>query len=154
MRTRMTATAIVLGVATLALIAAGTAVAKTTQLQAELNGASEVPGPGDPDATGTAGMVLKEKPGKPKGTICFVITFQGAAPIAGHIHQGAAGTDGPIVVPLFESAVTGPIFDDCVKAKRRVVKKIAKSPEGFYVNLHSDEFPGGAIRGQLIPSAP
>jgi hypothetical protein len=37
----------------------------------------------------------------------------------------------------------------CTTADRRLVKDIRNNPSGFYVNVHTVEYPGGAIRGQL-----
>ena len=150
MRRRIAATAIVVGLVSIPLFAPGTAGAKKTKLQADLSGAAEVPGPGDPDGTGSAVLQLKEKPGKKNGKICFLITYQNlGSVVGGHIHEGGPTTDGPIVVPLFETPTAEGVIDDCVKQKRNVVKKIAHKPGDFYVNLHSTEFPGGAIRGQM-----
>ena len=33
--------------------------------------------------------------------------------------------------------------------KKKVIKKIIAKPENYYVNIHTVEFPDGAIRGQL-----
>jgi hypothetical protein len=37
----------------------------------------------------------------------------------------------------------------CVEADRGLIKDIRKNPAGYYVNVHTTEFPGGAIRDQL-----
>ena len=57
-------------------------------------------------------------------------------------------------VLLFEdrSGLPGRRFDDCVKGKRKTLRKIARNPERFYVNIHNDDYPDGAIRGQLKPA--
>ena len=97
--------AVVIGVTSIALVAAGQAAAKNTQLHAVLSGVQEVPGPGDGDGLGTAEVDVKTKRDKKKAEICFRLEWSGIGqPIGGHIHDGAAGTDGPIVVPLFEGA--------------------------------------------------
>ena len=79
--------------------------------------------------------------------------------MAAHIHLGAKGKNGPVVVNL-----AGP-FDgdaaDCLTqgetlasgakaflAKTKVAD-ILKSPGKFYVNVHSPTYPDGALRGQL-----
>jgi hypothetical protein len=146
----ITVSATVALVATMSLAAAGPAAAKNTQLAATLSGAQEVPGPGDLDGTGTAELDVKTKPGKKKAEICFGIRwFSIAQPTAAHIHAGAQGSDGPIIVPLFESTTSVEFETACVKTKTKVAKPIAKNPGDFYVNIHNAEFPAGAIRGQL-----
>jgi hypothetical protein len=35
-----------------------------------------------------------------------------------------------------------------------VLQAIVDDPAGYYVNLHTEEFPGGAIRGQLAAGSP
>jgi hypothetical protein len=37
----------------------------------------------------------------------------------------------------------------CVHVDAAVVKDIAANPGGYYVNVHTADFKGGAIRGQL-----
>jgi CHRD domain len=73
--------------------------------------------------------------------------------IAGHIHVGAAGVNGPVVVSLF----TGPSDARFIaQAESREISLMLAGqicddpgPAGFYVNYHTTAFPGGAIRGQL-----
>ena len=132
------------------------------RLKADLSGDSEVPA-ADPDGDGRASVVLKPE----EELICFKVKFDDTGtPNRGHIHSGAAGDNGPIVVPFFEFAsTTTPPGDpqdpgndvlenksgleDCVSATRALILEIAANPEGFYVNLHNSRFPGGAVRGQL-----
>jgi hypothetical protein len=150
MRRKLMVASAITAVVLTSLAIAGAAGAKNTQLAAAMSGAQEFPGPGDADGTGTAEIDVKTKPGKKKAEICFGIRwFSIAQPTAAHIHGGAQGADGPIVVPLFESTTSVEFETACVKTKARVAKPIAKSPGDFYVNLHNGEFPAGAIRGQL-----
>ena len=112
-------------------------------LSATLTGAAEV-GSGDPDGSGSALVGLS-----PGGNeICYSITVSGlGTPTAAHIHKGAAGTNGPVVVP-FNPPVDGSVTG-CVSVDPALLKDIQQHPENYYVNVHTDEFPGGAIRGQL-----
>ena len=117
----------------------------TTELtgEAEVN-ASGVPNQGDLDGTGTASITVN--PGQKR--ICYDIDVAGiATPMRGHIHRGAAGTNGPIVVGFFESNAVD--LNDCVDVDRALAKEIIKSPQSFYVNVHNAPFPAGALRGQL-----
>jgi CHRD domain len=133
------------------ILPAANAAAPAVQLSAKLKGAREVPGPGDPNGRGEIFLAVK----KQKRKICFQLTFRKIEdPEAGHIHKGARGDAGPVKVVLFEdpSGLPGHRLEDCVKGKRKTLRKIARNPESYYVNLHNDDYPDGAIRGQLKPA--
>jgi hypothetical protein len=111
-----------------------------------LLGASEVPGPGDPDATGTAHLRLN--PGQEE--VCFELSVANVDGeiFAAHIHRGTVTEAGPVVVGL-AAPVTGS-SSGCVHADRELILAIIQNPENYYVNVHSrPNFPGGAVRGQL-----
>lgn len=121
---------------------------------ATLTGAQEVPvqgGPavGDPDGFAQALVQVKGD------RVTFALKWQGiGAPTLGHIHQGKTGVNGDVKVPLF----TTPMPDTVDAASGQVsvtdaalAQQIRTQPDGFYVNLHSKDFPGGAVRGQLKP---
>jgi hypothetical protein len=150
MRTKLAVGSAIAATALVWAAVASPASAKNTQLAGTMSGAQEVPGPGDPDGAGTAEIDVKTKPGKKNAKVCFALNWTSIdQAVAAHIHQGAAGADGPIVVPLFESAAGLTGATGCVKTKSKTAKQIAKSPAGFYVNVHTAAFPAGAIRGQL-----
>lgn len=111
-----------------------------------LTGAAEVPGPGDPDGSGTASVRLN--PGQEE--VCFELSVSNIAlPATGaHIHVGTADVAGPVVVPLTAPDASG-TSSGCVSADRDLIIDIMQNPEGYYVNVHSTEFPAGAVRGQL-----
>ena len=114
--------------------------------QAKHKGKDEVPGPGDKDGTGEVQLETKIA----KSKLCYLVEFKdiGVA-TAAHVHKGAKGDDGKIVIPLFEEETASPA-EDCVKVEsERKLKKLVKNPADFYANVHSEEFPDGAIRGQL-----
>ena len=117
-----------------------------TELTTVLTGAAEVPGPGDTDGTGTAMVRLRAG----EGRLCFKITVGNIAlPATGaHVHAGAAGVAGPIVVPLAAPDANG-TAQGCVNVSRALVSQILANPAAYYVNVHTTDFPNGAIRGQL-----
>jgi hypothetical protein len=144
------AVALVFGLVVLAAPAAA-ASGKATLLAASLNGANEVPGPGDPDGRGRAFVRLA-------GTkACFVLQWSRiTAPTAAHIHAGRAGVAGDVVVLFFEPGANAASLPDtldsvagCVDVDRALAGKIAAHPRDFYVNIHTADFGAGAIRGQL-----
>jgi hypothetical protein len=114
-------------------------------LNATLNGHNEVP-PADLDGTGTATVRLQAGEAK----LCFKLAVQNILlpAIAAHVHLGAVGINGPILVPLTAPDATG-MSQGCVNASRVLVGQILANPAGYYVNVHTTDFPGGAIRGQL-----
>lgn len=112
-----------------------------------LTGAAEVPGPGDPDGSGTA--VLRLNPGQ--GEVCFDITVSNITlPATGaHIHVGTATEFGPVVVGLTPPGTSGS-SSGCVSADRDLIKAIIQNPENYYVNVHTlPLYAAGAVRGQL-----
>jgi CHRD domain len=116
------------------------------KLEATLTGAAEVPGPGDPDGAGTATIRLRLG----QGQVCFMLTASNIIlpATAAHIHTGAAGVAGPVLVPLVAPDAGG-TSQGCVATPRATVKAILQNPAGYYVNIHTTDYPAGAIRGQL-----
>jgi hypothetical protein len=132
--------------------AGGQRRASDVRLIAPLSGAEE-PDRGDADGYGAASITVR------RGTrrICWHVAARQLDPentanpvIGGHIHRGAAGSNGPIVVGLFEDADLDPSGKGCVRAETRALaREIRRFPSRFYVNVHTTAFEGGAIRGQL-----
>lgn len=117
-----------------------------TALAATLTGAAEVPGPGDPDGSGSATIRLRAG----QAQICYGLTVAGITlpATAAHIHEGAAGVAGPPVVTLEAPGATGATAG-CVRVARPLAAAILASPGSYYVNVHTADFPDGAVRGQL-----
>lgn len=75
-----------------------------------------------------------------------------------HIHQGVAGTNGPIVVdsgisagtPLVLTGGSGFVSLTTQNVAAQVIQDILSNPTGFYLNVHTSTLPAGAIRGQLV----
>jgi CHRD domain len=144
---------LVLGVAALAVPALSVAGKNTVEVTAKLKGNNEVPGPGDDNGKGEVQVRLKAK----KEKVCFNLEIRkldGAS--AAHIHKGGPDDAGPVKVLLFEAdpPVSGDgAYEGCVEnVKKKLVKRIGKNPEKFYVNVHNADYPDGAIRGQLEPT--
>ena len=117
-----------------------------TELKATLTGGvTEVPAPGDADGKGSATVRLDSA----KGEVCYDVKVEGiAAPTAAHIHEGAAGAAGPPVITLNPDKIAQ--GEDCLTGQKAAdIERIGANPSGFYVNVHTEEFPDGAIRGQL-----
>lgn len=116
------------------------------QFQVVLTGAAERPNPGDPDGTGTAKVTVNRE----KGEVCYEITVSNITlPATGfHIHSGPAAVAGPVVVP-FTAPSTGSSAGCASNVAPDLLSKIGQDPAGYYLNVHTSDFPGGAIRGQL-----
>jgi CHRD domain len=131
------------------LVTAAPALGQGRPFSSALTGAAEVPGPGDPDASGTAFITLNQG----QGEVCFDLSWAGidGTVTAAHIHVGTAGVAGPVVVTLFTGALAGTdSASGCVSGvSEELIKAIRQDPNNYYVNIHSDVFPAGAVRGQL-----
>jgi len=118
---------------------ASPAVAAPVVLTATLSGANETGG-GDPDGTGSFTVEVDAD----AGDFCYTIkAAKIATPTMMHVHSGAAGADGPPVVTFTMGE------DTCIAAEPDVLRPIVAEPAAFYVNVHTADFPKGAIRGQL-----
>lgn len=141
---------------TLGLVAsltlAGVVQAAETTLTADLAGVTEGANPGNPDGSGSATIVVDPT----EGTLCWELTAEDiGAVLQSHIHVGAAGASGDIVVPLDVDGFDG-TSEGCIEPMEdaAVLQEIVDDPAGYYVNLHTEDFPAGAIRGQLAAGAP
>jgi hypothetical protein len=70
---------------------------------------------------------------------------------AGHIHIGAAGANGVVVVPLFMGSTSTRLIvqADRLTISEELAADICGDLAGYYVNYHTTQDPEGAIRGQL-----
>jgi hypothetical protein len=133
---------------TISLIAslafAGATLAGGRPLSADLLGANEVPGPGDPDGSGSFSATFN--PGT--GEVCYSYETTGVDTLlAAHIHRGTADVAGPVVIGLPPTSATG--GSGCVTADRDLIRAIMHDPSAYYFNVHNAPYPAGALRGQL-----
>ncbi|MCF3133071.1 CHRD domain-containing protein [Streptomyces olivochromogenes] len=127
---------------------------EATVLVASLRGANEVPVKGGPavgDKDGAALEFIKVKGDK----VSVAVAWRGTGrPTDLHIHQGAKGTNGGVKIDFGKVLKEGHKGRYSVSGSVRVtdaalLKQLTNDPGAFYANLHTAEFPGGAVRGQL-----
>jgi hypothetical protein len=125
------------------LIAAVPVVAaQRATLEASLTGEKEVPGPGDPNGRGNADVKVY------KAKVCYELKVRRIAPAtAAHIHLGLRKEAGPVVAPL--EPPTDGSSRACTQIPRALSLELREHPVRYYVNVHNEEFPNGAVRGQL-----
>ncbi|HEX2240056.1 MAG TPA: CHRD domain-containing protein, partial [Actinomycetota bacterium] len=83
--------------------------------------------------------------------VCWRLTWENiSTPQAAHIHKGKKDENGDVVVNLFLTPQEGSEASGCEEGvSRRLIRRIKNRPRNFYVNVHTEDFPAGAIRGQL-----
>jgi len=130
--------------AAVAAIASQPAAAAITKFQVQMTGAAEVPGPGAEKGMGEATLSFDTD----KSQVCYMLHAMGSdTPTMAHIHKGAAGAAGGVVVALTAPA-TG-MSEGCAPVAADALGDILAHPADYYVNIHSAAFPKGAMRGQL-----
>ncbi|MFC3576873.1 CHRD domain-containing protein [Streptomyces yaanensis] len=124
-----------------------------TILATSLRGANEVPAAGGPavgDKNGSALEFVKVE----GDTVSVAVSWHHTGrPTRLHIHQGAKGVNGDLEIDfskLLKKGVKGHSVVGSVKVTdATLLSRLKTDPGSFYANLHTAEFPGGAVRGQL-----
>ncbi|MEA3015277.1 MAG: hypothetical protein QOD42_3822 [Sphingomonadales bacterium] len=131
-----------------AMLLAGCATGPQNQratLLVSMNGLQEVPGPGDPDGNGTVEINVVPT----QGQVCWnLYARQIDTATAAHIHRGAEGSAGPVVLMLTTPDAAGH-SQGCATVDPALAREIGYQGHLFYVNVHTAAQPSGAIRGQL-----
>jgi len=101
----------------------------------------------NPYGTGTAHLLMNPE----QQTVCFVIIVEDIKlpATAAHIHRGAAGINGPIVVNLRPPNAVG-LSTGCTHVPGKLIVAIMQHSVDYYVNVHNKPYPEGAVRGQLF----
>jgi hypothetical protein len=101
---------------------------------------------GDPDGRGSATAIIDGD------QLCFGLTVKNVdQPIAAHIHRGNRGENGPVVVTLVAPSSGDPgASSGCVAISAADATAIRRNPHRYYWNIHTEAFPGGAVRSQLF----
>ena len=123
-----------------ALCASGGGVAFGADVKVTLSGANEVP-PVQTSASGSGTISIGAD-----GAVSGSVSTKGVEGTAAHIHMGAAGKNGPVIVPLTKA---GDTYTAPAGAKLNADQMNAFKAGELYVNVHSAAHPGGEVRGQL-----
>lgn len=111
-------------------------------IKVSLSGGEEVP-PASTSGSGSGSFRVAED-----GTLTGSVTTSGVQGTMAHIHQGAKGTNGPVIVPLTKKGDTYSVPD----GRKLTPAQIEALKKGqLYVNVHSDRYKGGEVRAQLQP---
>lgn len=127
--------------ASLALVACAHTPPHMSKLK--LAGAQEVP-PVTTSAKGSGEITVL-----PDMTVSGKITYSGVDATAAHIHMGAAGKNGPVIVPLVKKGADAFVVADGAKLSKAQYE--AYKAGNLYVNVHSAKHKGGEIRAQIVP---
>jgi hypothetical protein len=152
---RVSGRAAMLGVAllTAGLVAAGSASATVFSYSVPMSGQDVIDSglPAIASATGSASITANDATNQ----VCGTFSWSGvASPVVfGHIHEGAYGE---VENLAYTVNIFGPDFSgapnpvsSCTTWPNAVIDQMAKYPYMFNVVIHNQQFPGGAIRGQL-----
>lgn len=126
--------------AALLLAAMSTGAAFAADIKVSLSGTNEVP-PVTTSASGGGTIMIGDD-----GSVAGGVTTSGVAGTAAHIHEGAAGKNGPVIVPLVKE---GDAYKVPAGAKLTEAQMASFKAGNLYINVHSAANPGGEIRGQL-----
>jgi len=111
--------------------------------EVELTGANEVPAV-KTSASGNATVTIK-----PDRSVSVKVKYRDMVGTASHIHEGAAGTNGPVIVPFTKTA--DDTFESSPGAMLTEAQYAAYKAGHLYVNVHTAKNPGGELRGQIRP---
>ena len=128
-----------LAVAALLAATLGTALAADLKL----TGDQEVP-PNTSTSVGTGTITVAAD-----GSVSGSVAAPGMAGMAAHIHVGAAGVNGPVIIPLTGGA--GDTWTVPAGAKLTPEQLEAYKAGNLNVNIHTAEHKGGELRTQLKP---
>lgn len=127
------------------MVFGGSAVFAQSGMTATLTGAAEVGG-GDTDGSGSSTVTLTSDTELSYTISVKDITLPAAA---AHIHKGAAGANGPVVIGFSVVPDAAGMASGTATAEAAIIADIRANPQNYYVNVHTSDFPNGAVRGQL-----
>jgi hypothetical protein len=113
------------------------------RVSVKLTGSNEVPPVNVPGSGSGYIAVTKE------GAVTGKITTTDVAGIAAHIHMGAAGKNGPIIIPLKKEDANTWVVPEGAKLTDAQMEAYKKGD--LYVNVHTARHRGGEVRAQIVP---
>ncbi|OWW20249.1 CHRD domain-containing protein [Noviherbaspirillum denitrificans] len=119
-------------------------VTSTAAFLTALRGTQEVP-PTTSAAIGSGTVLVNPATRQ----LSAAVTTTGITGTAAHIHEGAPGISGPIIIGLAESTTGSGIWT--TNAVLTEAQFNAMQAGNLYFNVHSTAFPNGEIRGQILP---
>lgn len=131
-------------VATITLVACAGMMPGESTLNVGLSGAEEVPPISMPGSGSGTIRVASD------GAVSGSVSTTGVQGTMAHIHQGARGQNGPVIIPLTK---TGDTYTVPAGAKLTDAQMQAFKAGNLYVNVHTARYKGGEVRGQLQPGA-
>lgn len=133
---------IVVGAVTV-LLAAYSGPILSAEVKVTLSGGQEIP-PVTTSASGTGTFVVGEDK-----SVSGNVTISGMVVTVAHIHEAAAGSNGPIIIPLTKTSDT--VWVVPAGAKLTDAQYASYKAGNLYYNFHSEAHRGGEIRGQIRP---
>lgn len=102
---------------------------------------------GDQDGTGSALLTVNHG----QQTVCWELTVANVAlpATAAHIHKAVEGVRGPVAIGLSAPDAGGFATGCKENVSRDLLRDILQNPADYYVNVHTTQYPAGAIRAQL-----
>jgi CHRD domain len=128
--------------ASLSLAACAGMMSGESTVKVILSGAEEVP-PVSVPGSGSGSFTIDAY-----GAVSGSVTTTGVDGKAAHIHMGARGTNGPVIIPLSKS---GDTYSAPAGAKLNEAQMQAFKAGNLYVNVHTPDHKGGEVRAQLQP---
>ena len=113
------------------------------ELKVTLSGDQEIP-PVTTPAAGNGTITVGEDK-----SVSGKVTISGMTPLVAHIHEAAAGTNGPIIIPLTKTSDT--VWVVPAGAKLTDSQYASYKAGNLYYNFHTEAHKSGEIRGQIKP---
>ena len=113
------------------------------EIKITLSGDQEIP-PVTTSASGSGTITVGEDK-----SVSGKVTISGMTPLVAHIHEAAAGTNGPIIIPLTKTSDT--VWVIPAGTKLTDAQYASYKAGNLYYNFHTEAHKSGEIRGQIKP---